>query len=245
VWYEGLLVHVDRATATLDARGGPVEVAIRVENPASESTTLDAPIRLLVADSPVEPTRESRVPVIPAAGTVSAVLTYELQGIPSVEAATVLIGADPQHVARVPLSAEGGEAVVYQPVDLSLTGTATAGGLRIKLQSGQLRWDLPDWSQELVAGLQALTLTYDVTYLGTFSGGYAFTGENVELRLPDGSQIGARRDGHSQSIELIRAKKTKAGLTSRFEIPAGMTGRFTLVVIDGSVQRGIPFRIGG
>ena len=56
-----------------------------------------------------------------------------------------------------------------------------------------LRWDLPDWSQELDASLEALTLTYDVTYTGDFAGGFAFTGDNVALRLPDGN--GRRRHG--------------------------------------------------
>jgi len=39
-------------------------------------------------------------------------------------------------------------------------------------------------SDRLLAALDAVTLTYDVSYLGTFSGGYAFTGDNVRLRLP-------------------------------------------------------------
>jgi len=128
-------------------------------------------------------------------------------------------------------------------VALALSGSATSGTLKLTLRAGLLRWDLPDWSQELDASLQALTLTYDATYSGGFTGGFAFTGDNVALRLPDGTVVAPRRDGHSQSVELIGAKKTKKGLSSRFEIPAGLTGQFNLLVRNGSTEKSIPFTI--
>jgi hypothetical protein len=244
IWYEGLLVHVDRAVATLDERGGPVEVLLRVENPSSEPAELNAPIRLLIDEAPVEPTRDSRVPTVPANGFVGVVMTYELQEIASVDGAAVQVGEDPQHLALVPLLAATGDPILFEPVTLDVSGAATAADLRIRLRGGVLRWDLPDWSQELVAGLQALTLTYDVTYTGDFAGGFAFTRESVALRLPDGSIVGPRRDGHSQSVELIGAKKTKTGLFSRFEIPTGTTGQLRLLVRNGTTERAIPFTIG-
>jgi hypothetical protein len=243
--YEGLMVHVDQATAVLDDRGGPVEVAIRIENPSAEPAQLNAPIRLLVDGVLIEPTRESRIPTAPANGLIGALMTYELQGVASAAGAVIQIGADLDHHALVPLTAAGGEPVLLEPVSLDVSGSAAAGSLRMVARSGVLRWDLPDWSQELSADLQALTLVYDVTYTGSFTGGVAFTADHVALRLPDGSLIRPRRDGHSQSIELIGAGKTKMGLFSRFEIPAGMTGTFKLVVVSGGVMKGIAFAIGG
>jgi hypothetical protein len=249
VWYEGLVIHVDDATATLDQRGGPVEVRLRIENPGDDEGELDGRIRLLVdastPDPPVEATRESKVPSIPAHGIVGALMTYELQGIDSVAKGIVLIGEDLQHVARIPLAPAGGDLVDLEPVPLAVSGAGTAGDLRLTLRSGVLRWDLPDWSEELPAGLDAVTLTYDVTYLGTFSGGFPFTGDNIRLRLPDGTVIGPRRDGHSQSIELIGARSTKRGLFSRFEIPSGTTGRFGLIVRSGNMSKTIAFDLGG
>jgi len=243
VWYEGLVLHFDRATAILDDRGGPVDVSVRVQNDGPDPVDLGAPIVLIVEGRPVEPTRESRVATVPAGGQVGAVMTYELQGVTSVDDAVVQVGLDPQHLARVPLTAAGGEPVVFQPVDFDLAGTGTAGDLRINLRQGELRWDLPDWSQELAADRQALTLTYDVTYVGEFAGGFAFTGDNVYLRLPDESIVNPRRDGHSQSVELIAATRTKDGLFSRFEIPAGMTGKFALFVVNGEAKTGIVFTV--
>jgi hypothetical protein len=245
VWYEGLLVHVDRATAILDSRGGPVEVEIRIENAGLEIADLNAPIRLVIDGAPVDPTRESRVPEIPAETTVTVTMRYELQGVSSVDDAVLQVGADPLHLARVPMTPEAGDPVVLQPITLDVSGQATANDLRLRLRGGEVRWDLPDWSEELDAEHLALTLTYSITYLGEFSGGYAFTGDNVHLRLPDGSVVNARRDGHSQSVALIAAGKTVDALVSRFEIPADMPGRYALFVKDAGKQTGIVFTIGG
>ena len=249
VWYEGLLVHVDSAVATLDERGGPVEVQIRFENPGDEDGQLNARI-LLQADagaaaSPIEPTRDSKIPTVSAHGFAATVLTYELQRVPSAEKAVLLIGEAPNHVARVPLTAAGGEAVQFEPEELAVSGRGDARTLRITLRSGLLRWDLPDWSQELAADVEVITLTYDATYLGSFTGGFAFTGDNVALRLPDGKIVEARPDGHSQSIELIAAHQTKKVLFTRFEIPSGTTGKFQLLVRNGSATTGIRFTIKG
>lgn len=249
VWYEGLVVHVDTVAATLTQRGGTVAVAIRLENPTDQDSDLDGRILLKAdagsADEPVAMTRESEVPTAPAGGTVSAVLGYELQGVASLDKAVLLIGEAPLHVGRVPITKAGGAARAFEPVTLKVGGANTAGELRIALRRGVLRWDLPDWSQELGETRAVITLTYDVTYLGSFSGGFAFTGDNVALRLPDGTRVGARRDGHSQSIELIGAGKTKKTLSSRFEVPSDAAGSYALVVRDGSANRVIPFKIGG
>ncbi|MBI2782386.1 MAG: hypothetical protein HYX55_11410 [Chloroflexi bacterium] len=245
VWYAGLVVTVDRVTATLDARGGIVEVLVGVANPSADAAELNAAFTLLAGGTRVEPTRDSRVPEVPGSGSVAAVLTFELQRIPSVDDAILEIGTSPAHLGRVPLTPRAGTAVSFKPVELNLGGTATASSLKVTLQGGLLRWDLPDWSQELDASLQALTLTYDVTYAGDFAGGLAFTGENVALRLPDGTVISARRDGHSQSVELVGARKTKKGLFSRFEIPAGLTGSFALVIKNAGTTKTIAFAIGG
>ena len=250
VYYEGLVVHVDSATATLDQRGGPVEVALRLENPGDDDSNLDARILLQVDASasgtaPVAPTRDSRVPTVPGHGIVGAVMTYDLQGVASVDKAVVRIGEAPSHVALIPLTAAGGTAATFEPKAVSVSGRGDAGDLRITLRAGELRWDLPDWSQELPSDVEALTLTYDVTYLGNFTGGFAFTGDNVALKLPDGTIVEARRDGHSQSIELIGAGSTKRGLFTRFEVPSGLTGKFALVVRNGSAKRTISFVLKG
>lgn len=245
IWYEGLELDFDRVTSTLDARGGPVELLLGIKNPTTDDSTLDGKVTIVVGTIRMEPTRESVIPIVPAGGSVAVVLTFELQKVTSIEAARFEVGDAPLHVARVPVTAAGDPPLTFEPVALSLKGAATAKSLKLTLRAGTLRWDLPDWSQELDASLASLTLVYDATYAGDFAGGFAFTGDNVALRLPDGSLIGARRDGHSQSVELIGARKTKKNLSSRFEIPAGVPGQYALVVKDGSTTKAIVFTIEG
>lgn len=245
VWYEGLVLTFDRVSATLAERGGLVDVLVGVANPGADAADLSGRVVLVVGGTRVEPTRDSNIPEVPGAGSVAAVLVYELQAIPSIDDAVIEIGESPAHVARVPMTPDAGALVSYEPKGLTLAGSATASSLKVTLRGGLLRSDLPDWWQELGAKLEALTLTYDVTYTGDFAGGLAFTGENVALRLPDGSVIAARRDGHSQSVELIGSRKTKKGLFSRFEIPTGLRGSFALLVRNSGTERTIKFTIGG
>lgn len=245
VWFEGLVLRIDRVTSSLDARGGPVELELRVDNPGADTAELQGTIFLRVDGLPIEPTRESRIPPIPAAGQVTSVMRYELQGVTSIDDASVQVGAAPSHVAFVPLTAGGGTAVTLEPQVLPLTGTATAGDLRITLTGGLQRWDLPDWWEELPADRQVITVDYDATFVGGFPGGFAFTGKNVALRLPDGTDVPPRADGRSQSVELIGAGKTKRGLFSRFEIPTTVAGEVSLVVIEVDEEGLIPLVIPG
>lgn len=243
LWYEGLVVHVDRVTSTLDARGGPVDVTITVENPNPDPAELQSTVFLLAGNELIRPTRESEVPPIPQEEQVTAVLTYELQGLSTIIDAVVRLGEPPSHVASVPITRRGGTAVTLEPRTFALTGEATAGELRVSLTSGLQRWDLPDWALELPVDRQAISVTFDATFTGDFPGGFAFKADNIALRLPDGTDVAPRADGHSRPVELIGPGKTKRKLTARFEIPSDVTGPILFVVIDGDEEATIPLVI--
>lgn len=243
LWYEGLVLHIDRVIAVLDARGGPVEVAVRVDNPNADGAELQATIFLRVDGVPIRPTRESRIPPIPAEGQVVSTMTYELQGVTSIDAASVQVGGAPSHAAFAPLTSAGGAAVTLEPRPLVLTGTGTAGDLQITLREGLQRWDLPDWLIELPADQQAISVTFDATFVGNSPTGFALIAENIALRLPDGTDVPPRADGRSAPAELIGAGKTKRGLTTRFEIPASVSGEVGFVVIVGDEEQVIPLVI--
>src|SRR6185369_11932724 len=144
VWYEGLQIEVVSVTATLDQRGGPVEVLLRMDNPTDQDSSLDGAVTLLVGTVRAEPTRDSQIPEVPAQGSAAATLTYELQGIASIDLAMLEIGAGPLHVARVPMTPFGGTPVVFEPQELALTGSGASGTLKLTIHAGELRWDLPD-----------------------------------------------------------------------------------------------------
>src|SRR5688500_14929568 len=65
-WYAGLILHVDSATATLDQGGGPVVVALRLDNPGAEPAPLHGKVWLVVDGERIEASRDSKVPTVPA-----------------------------------------------------------------------------------------------------------------------------------------------------------------------------------
>lgn len=244
VWIEGLVVNVGSATASLDAKGGTVTVALGIANPGTDSATLDAPMDLATSGTTFELVHGTEQPQIPAGGQVDADVAFDVIGQSTIDDGILMIGRPQDHRVAVPLRIDRAIPVTLEPRTTGLKGGATSGSLKVVLRRRQVRWDLPDWYQELPLASEALIVTYDVSYIGDFSGGYAFTGDNIGLRLPDGTVVRARRDGHSQSIVLIGLHRTARTLFSRFEIPAGLTGTFALILIDGSTHRAARFQIG-
>jgi hypothetical protein len=136
--------------------------------------------------------------------------------------------------------------VTLEPRPIALTGSGTADELRVTLTEGLQRWDLPDWSQELPVDRQVILVTFDATFEGGFTGGFPFNAaSNVALRLPDGTTVRPRADGHYRPVELIGAGKTKRNLTTRFEIPASVSGEVSFVVLAGDEEELIPLVIPG
>jgi hypothetical protein len=245
VWYAGLVLRFRTATAELGEHGGRVAVTVSIENPGTEDRTFDIPVDIVAGSDAFEPTRESVLPTIPTGVTAYTTLHYEVVGRTALDDAVVRIGQSGDHQGIVPFMPGTVDSVTLEPVQAKLSGTGNASDLRLTLRSGELRWDLPDWGEELASGSAILTVTYDVTYRGSFSGGFAFTGDNVALKLPDGKVVEARPDGRSQSVGVIGKGRSLRGQMTRFEIPAGLSGPFVLVVRNGRAQGSIRFTLPG
>ncbi len=243
-WVEGLVVTVHGASASLDAKGGPVTVTMRIDNPGADVAALDVPIRLTASGYTFNVVSGTVLPEVVAGGSADVSLVFEVDRRSSIDDGVLRIGRPGDHQVQIPFTAGPIPVVTLAPDAAPLSGAVTAGGLRLALRRREVRWDLPDWYLELPVGNEALSLTYDVTYVGTFTGGIAFTGANVRLRLPDGTLVAPRKDGHSQSVVLIGAGKTAKNLASRFEIPNGTNGTLGLLVMDGSFHKVATFKIG-
>lgn len=234
VWEQGLVLTFHRATASLDAKGGPVTVTASIANPGAATATLDAPIQLGITEDIFDVVPGTALPDIAAGSSVDVSIEFDVVGHASVDDGVLRVGRPGDHAALVPFRPGSVAALSLEPKAADLKGSVTAGSVKLTLRHREVRWDLSDWYDELPLGTEALTLTYDVTNSGTFSGGLAFTAANVSLRLPTGTILAPRGDGQSQSIELIGPGKTVRNLFSRFEIPTAMTGTFALVVNDGA-----------
>lgn len=242
-WYAGLIIHFDAASSVLDEAGGAVAVDLRLENPGKELATLNVGVLLAAGGRAVEPIRGTVIPDIPAGSTVGTTLEFDVDGSFDVARAAIRVGRVTEHIVIVPLVAGSQVLTTLEPTPLSLAGAATAGTLTITITGGELRADLPDWGLELPRGALSLAISYSARYRGDFAGGFAFTGANLGLRLPDGTTIAARADGHSQSVAVLEPGTAVPNLFARFEVPVPATGNYTLVVRDGSSRASIPFTI--
>lgn len=242
-WYAGLIIHFDAASSVLDEGGGAVTVDLRLENPGPELASLSVGVLLAAGGRAVEPIRETVIPDVPPGTSVGTALRFDVDGSFDVANAAIRIGRATEHIVIVPLVAGSQVLTTLEPVPLALAGKATAGTLTIAITGGELRSDLPDWGLELPRGSMSLAITYTARYRGDFAGGFAFTGANLGLRLPDGTTVGARADGHSQSVAVLVPGTAVPNLFARFEVPVPAAGQYTLVVRDGTSRASIPFTI--
>jgi hypothetical protein len=243
VWYGGFVMTFGTATATLDAKGGPVVVQVVMGNPGDDDATMDGPVILASGALTVESTRESVLPLVPAHDLAKATFVFDVTRDFDVAAAEIRIGREEEHQAIVSLSSPFTSSVDLHPLAYSLDVAGQAGALLVRLHDAEIRADLPDWHLELERGVLALTLTYDATFRSTFSGGFPFTAANIGLRLPDGTVIEPRRDGHSQSALVLGPGKPVVGLQSRFEVPVPGPGPYALVIKEGSATKELLFEI--
>ena len=242
IWMAGFVVTVEWAEASLDSKGGPLLVAMSIRNDG-DIGVLDVPMTVIAGDAVFEPGPGQSMPVQPARAVTMVRLEFEVIGRSSIDDGVLRIGRPGDHVAAIPLRPNPAAAVTLQPRPADLTANGRAGTIRIQLRRLTLRWDLPDWHDELAADKAALTIWYDATYTGDFSGGTPFTAANVGLRLPDGTTVKPLADGHSQSVALLRSNRTVRNLSSRFEIPDGLSGSFAFVIREGSQTKAVGFTI--
>jgi hypothetical protein len=245
VWYAGLVLTFTSATAIFDPTGGTLTVLIRMDDPGTDDLAFEGPLRITAGAEGFDPVHGTTFPTVTAGGTTEVLVSFDIPGRPSVDDAVIRVGRSDANQAIVPFGTGLPKLTTLEPVAVPVKGTANAADLRVTLKSGEIRWDLPDWADEMPVGKAALTLTYDATYRGSFSGGLAFTGDNVSLTLPNGSTIGARPDGRSQSLALLLPGKTQAGLSTRFEVPSGLSGKYVLVIRNGTAKASLPFTVPG
>ena len=243
VWYGGFVMTFTSATSRLDPKGGPVAVELVVANPGPDEAAVDVPIVLAADGVAVEPTRESAMPLVAAGRVAKATITFDVGPDFDVPAAAIRVGRPEEHQAVVPLVAGSVTIVTLEPQVVEVAVVGQAGVLFVELYRVELRADLPDWRQELDRDVVAVTLTYSATFRSRFAGGFAFTAANVALRLPDGTTVDPRRDGHSQSVLVIDPGNREVELRSRFEVPVPGPGSYALIIRDGTATQDLPFEI--
>ena len=236
-WFAGFHLTFGAANAEITpGRGGVVTIETAFENTGDEDARLDATLNLASAGENAREAMAMDIPSVPGGLTAKGVLAFDVEDTFTFDDAVLTLGRSGNQQAIVPLIATAGEAVTREPVAVTASGGGQAGDLRIDLDGGELRADSPWKHGQMEDGSLVLTMTYSATFDSGFAGGFAFTAENVALRLPDGTTVGVIQDGRSQSIELIGPNATVKDLYSRFEIDDPAAGDYAFLVrsFDGA-----------
>jgi FlaG/FlaF family flagellin (archaellin) len=243
-WFAGFHVTFGTATAEMKSNGGTVEIEATFENTGQDSARLDATISLVSAGETAQEGITNDIPSVPGGGTNKGLLAFYVKDTFSFDDAVLSLGQSAIQQAVIPLKGGADKAVSLEPVKVTVSGSGKAGDLQLDLAGGEYRADAPWKHGQQKKGTYVLTIDYSATFKADFAGGFAFTGENVALKLPDGSTTGAIQDGQSQSNELIGPNSTKKDLLSRFEIEDPAAGSYVLMVREGGATGEIPFTIG-
>jgi hypothetical protein len=242
-WFAGFHVTFGTATAELDSNGGTVLIEAEFENTGDEDAALDATLDLAYGGEHATEGFDMDIPTVPGAMTSSGTFAFDVDETFTFDDAVLTLGRSGNQQAIVPLAPAAGEARTLEPVAFDLSGSAQADDLKLELRTGEVRADLPWNHGQSEEGSWVLTVTYDATFDSDFAGGFAFTAENVALKLPDGTTVGVIQDGESQSIELIGTASTMKDLFSRFEIDDPASGDYVLLVRSFGDEAEIPFSI--
>jgi len=97
VWYAGLQLTFGEATATLDARGGSVEIETTFKNPGQFAAALAAPILLTAGEDSYQLRRGTELPSVPSGGSADLTLAFDILGRSSVDDAVLRIGEHALH----------------------------------------------------------------------------------------------------------------------------------------------------
>lgn len=243
VWFAGWVLSIGTAEASLDPKGGHVTVDVTLQNDGDDERSFDDPLRLVSGKAAFEPARETVFPDLAAGASGATRIVYDVIGPFDLATASLIVGDPDGHQPVVPFVGEGLVDLEPVPTTKAPKPTAAVATIRMTMTGGEVRADLPDWGLEMPRDLLALTVRYDVAYLGSFAGGIPFTRDNVLLQLPNGTYVGPRQDGRSQSNVVLKPKATAKNLTTRFEIPSPAGGTYRLVVRDSGGQAGIAFWI--
>jgi hypothetical protein len=226
VWFAGFQMTVKTAALTTDPGTGGKTVALTVTftNQGPTPVRFDGLIDLGSGGSHYK-FNPTTLPNVPGGSSHDDTLSFDVDDTFKLADATLTVGQPGHHQALIPLGANG-RLVDLAPVTLGLSGMVSAGALKVTVNGGEVRSDVPGDHVELDQGQAALALNVDIHYTGSNS--YAFGHGNLALILPNGTQVAVS----SGPIEALTPDETKTNTTVRFIIPEPVNGTYQLILRD-------------
>lgn len=233
VYYAGFKLGLGTATLhTNDFGTRVVDIATTVGNEGTDPETFGSTLDLFAAGKHYSPDDVgTKLPTVAGQAQTNGNISFDVDDKFAFGDAVLTIGHPSHEQVVLPLGAPtagGGVSIDLAPATFAVTGTASTGPLRLTVSDVVLRADNPKDHLEAEKGKRFLSITFDVTDTSGFPAGYAFTHENVALKLPDGTQL-APDDG---PIQLLNPNSTLSGQTARFTVPAPGRGSYQVVLID-------------
>jgi hypothetical protein len=242
VWFAGFAVGIGEVTAPPVGEPGIVEITTTYENLSTETARFDATVLLSSAGADYQ--RLGTYPEVAGGRTADGTFEFEVFDTFDIDDAVLTIGRAGNNQAIVPLG-DAGELVTLEPVDLEVAGQVTVEGLDAMVTGAEVRADIPDTHTQMEEGRLALLLTFDLTYTASenYTGGYAFSANNLALMLPDGTTV----TPIVSPIELLDSGATLRDQLLVFEIDNPPAGAYELVLIQNvgeSTEATWPFELG-
>lgn len=229
VWYGGFKLTVREARL----RPGALELVTGFENLGTETRALRADVVVQSAGrNYFETAARHDVPTIPGGAGQDGTLAVIVDAAFRLDDAVVVIGRADTNQARFPLG-DRGPVIAFRPAPVPVTGSVSAGQLRLVVRGAELRGDILNQYRQAGRGRLALRIDYtaEVTNCQTVEFG-------LSLVLPDGTPVdpigGDTADG--------------SGRFRVFEVPDPPRGRYQLRLETGSgtaVGSGCPRNITG
>jgi hypothetical protein len=237
VWFAGFKVTLGTGTFTPEP-SPKVEIATTFENLGADTARFDGSLVLDTAGNGITSTDLTDIPEVPGGSTGKGSIRFDVAPGFEFDGATVSIGSIEHQRALIPLGAEG-IFVSLEPLPVTITGSATAGQLKLDAHDGEIRADIPETHGETDKDQLALTIKFDVTNSGTGGGGYPLVDDNFALTLPDGTTVAP----DDAPIELLGHQATKKSLSARFLLDGPSAGEYTLLLREGQTEGQLKFTI--
>jgi hypothetical protein len=233
-WHAGWKVTLGEATLTPGRNGGTVTIEAEFENLGDDQARFDSQLVLLAGGENYTPDSfEEDLPTVPGNLTGNGVIAFRVDEDFSFDDATLVVGNPNNNQAIVPLGPEGDDLVDLAPIQIPVTGSATAGAVTLNVEGVEVRADLPDIHSITEEGKKVMIITFNADVSsGIPIGEGVLQSQNIILRLPDGTAVAVRSDGVSGVNELLQGKEGTriSDLSARFEVPEPVEGQYAFIV---------------
>lgn len=234
-WFAGFKVTLGTGTFTPPSK---VEIETTFENLGADTARFDGSLVLNTAGNGITSTDLTDIPEVPGGTTGKGSIRFDAGPGFEFEGADMTVGTIEHQQARIPLGS-GGVFVSLEPRPVTITGSTTAGQLKLDAHDGELRADIPATHAPTEQNQLALTINFDVTNSGTGGGGYPLADDNFALTTPDGTTIAP----DDAPIELLGRQATKTNLSARFLLDSPSAGEYTLLLREDETDGELKFTI--